>query len=392
MSPDDQEQRLHRLEEENRELRENLALLEELRGRLGGVSERLAMINRISQDVNTLDMDKIAEIAVRQIPDLLRAKYCSLFLYDYRNDELTLRAHNHPEEINQQIALRTHKNTVMGLVLERKRIVLVRDFEEFERENNLVLERTFADKYATRTCISVPLRSGNYVVGVLNFADKTDGSSFDDVDDLPAVEQLAQVLAMAIRNCRLFREVQNQARTDGMTRLANYRAFHESLRAEIHRSVRYSRPLGLVMLDVDHFKEINDRFGHQAGDYVLIELAGIIRNTVRREDLPARYGGDEITVILPETAPAGMLVVAHRLLALVRSHRFVFEGRSVPVSLSMGLANYHPRQSITDFVAAADEALYRAKQAGRDRFETAPVPEEVPPGGAGETRPEGHST
>lgn len=369
------EDRARRLEEENRELRENLALLEDVRNRLAGVSEKMVMINRISQELNTLDMDRIAEIAVRQVPELLGAKYCSLFLYDYQNDELILRTHNHPTEINHQVSIRFHKNTVMGLVLERKKTVHVRDFEEFEREHSLVLERTFADKYATRTCISVPLKSGNYIVGILNLADKVDGSSFDDLNDLPVVDQIAQVMAMAIRNCKLFKEVQNQARTDGMTRLANYRAFHESMRAEIHRALRYARPLGLIMMDVDRFKEINDKSGHQAGDYVLMELCGVIRNALRREDLPARYGGDEIAIILPETSANGMLVVAQRLLTLVRGHTFAFEGKTLPVTVSLGVANYQPQQSISDFVAAADEALYRAKQGGRNRFEVAPAPE-----------------
>lgn len=341
------------------------------------MSEKLGMINRISQELNSLDMDKIAEIAVNKIPELLEAKYCSLFLYDYQNDELSLRSHNHPQEINQKVSIRSHKNTVMGLALQRKKIVHITDFEEFERANEVALERTFADKYASRTCISAPLMSGNYTVGILNFADKTDGTVFDDINDLPAVEQLAQVLAMAIRNCRLFKEIQNQARTDGMTRLANYRAFHETLRSEMHRAMRYDRPLGLIMLDVDKFKTINDTLGHQGGDYVLQEVAGIIRSTLRREDLPARYGGDEIAVILPETGAEGMLVVAQRIVALIRAHEFVYDGKKIVVTASLGVANFHSKQSITDFIAAADEALYRAKQAGRDRYDVAPQPDPV---------------
>jgi len=129
-----------------------------------------------------------------------------------------------------------------------------------------------------------------------------------------------------------------------------------------------------VMLDVDAFKEINDRYGHQAGDYALAELGKIIRNIVRREDLPARYGGDEVAIVLPETSPRGCQVVVRRLLSTVRSHDFTFEGQRIPVAISMGVAFFRPEMSITQFVGAADEALYKAKQAGKNRFVIAGPP------------------
>jgi len=176
---------------------------------------------------------------------------------------------------------------------------------------------------------------------------------------------------MAIRNCKLFREGQNQAHTDALTGLRNYRAFHETLRTEMHRSQRYGRPLGLIMLDIDFFKELNDRFGHQAGDAALSELGKVIRAATRREDFAARYGGDEIAILLPETAPPGCLSVVRRLLASVREHKFLFEGKRLPFSISLGVAFFKPDMSITQMVGAADQALYRAKQEGRDRFEAA---------------------
>jgi diguanylate cyclase (GGDEF)-like protein len=185
------------------------------------------------------------------------------------------------------------------------------------------------------------------------------------------VEHLGRVLAMAIRNCKLFREVQNQAHTDVLTGLRNYRAFHETLRTEMHRSQRYGRPLGLIMLDVDSFKELNDKFGHQAGDAALTELGKVIRAATRREDFAARYGGDEIAILLPETAPPGCLSVVRRLVSSVREHKFVFDGKRLPFSISVGVAFFKPDMSITQMVGAADGALYKAKQGGRDRFEVA---------------------
>jgi diguanylate cyclase (GGDEF)-like protein len=185
------------------------------------------------------------------------------------------------------------------------------------------------------------------------------------------VEHLARVLAMAIRNGKLFREVQNQAHSDALTGLRNYRAFHETLRTELHRSQRYGRPLGLVMLDIDSFKALNDRYGHQAGDAALTELGKVIRAATRREDFSARYGGDEIAIILPETPPGGCLSVVRRMLDSVRKHAFQFDGKRLPFSISVGVAFFKPDMSITQIVGAADQALYKAKQAGKDRYEAA---------------------
>ena len=139
----------------------------------------------------------------------------------------------------------------------------------------------------------------------------------------------------------------------------------------MHRSSRYGRPLALIMLDIDSFKDLNDRFGHQAGDAALAELGQVVRESLRREDMAARYGGDEIAIILPETKPRGALMVMQRLLAAVRGRSFAYDGKPLPVSISAGVAPFRPEMSITQLVGAADEALYRAKQAGRNRYEVA---------------------
>lgn len=361
-------ERVRQLEEENRQLRRQHDLLKDIRNRLGSVPERIMMINRVGQELNSLDLAKIADVATQKIPELVGAKYSSLYLYDPSTDELVLRAHNHQVELTQRIPVKHHKGTVMGVALAERKTILIGSFEEFERAQGLRLDRPFPDKYASQSCLCVPLRSGELIVGIINFADKQDGTPFDPANDVPVIEQLASMLAMAIRNCNLVRELQDQARTDGLTRLYNYRAFHETLRAEMHRSTRYGRPLGLVMIDMDGFKQINDKFGHQGGDAALVDLSQVIRGILRREDMAARYGGDEIAVILPETTDSGCRAVVQRLQTAVREHAFLFEGRRLPVTLSMGMAFLKPEMTITEFVGAADEALYKAKQAGRNRY------------------------
>lgn len=363
--------RVAELEEENADIRRNADYLNDTRAKLGELAYRVSMITTLSHQINTLDLNKIAEIAVERIPHLVNAKYCSFFLYDKESDELILQRHNHPCEITQRIAIKHHKDTVMGMALDGKRIVHIRDLNEFEKDSGVQMVRTFADKYATQSCICAPLLAGDDILGVLNLADKNDGTSFDEMNDLPPIEQLSHILGMALRNCALYHEVERQARTDSLTRLSNRRELYEKLKGEIHRSSRYVRNLSLLMIDVDDFKGINDTFGHRAGDYVLKELATVILSYIRGEDTGARYGGDEIAILLPETPLPGAQIVAGRLMELIRRHRFVFEGQPLQVAISLGIAEFLPSMSLNDLVNSADNALYLAKKAGKNRIETA---------------------
>jgi diguanylate cyclase (GGDEF)-like protein len=348
--------RVRELEAENRRLRARLANPERV------------PLGEIVEEFNSLDLDRIAGVATRRIPLLVGARLCSLFLYDYEAQDLVLAAHTHPRPLPERISLKAHRDSVMDRALREKATVLIDGFREWEKTHQAKLERSFASQYETETCLSVPLFTANFVVGILNLADKQGGGGFDPVTDVPAVEHLSRVLAMAIRNGKLFREVQNQARTDALTGLRNYRAFHETLRTEMHRSQRYDRALGLVMLDIDSFKELNDRYGHPAGDAALTALGKVIRAATRTEDFAARTGGDEIAIILPETAPAGCLSVVRRLVTSVRDHKIMVDGKRLPFSISVGVAFFKPDMSINQLVGAADQALYKAKQAGKDRF------------------------
>ena len=354
--------RVRALEEENRRLRSRLE---------GLPAGRVLPLGEIAEEFNTLDLDRIAAVATKRIQSLVGARLCSLFLYDYETQELVLASHTHPRPLPERISIKAHRHSLMDLALSGRKLINIHGFHDWEKTRKLRIERSFSDQYETETCITAPLLTANFVVGVLNLADKEGGGPFDDVTEAPAIEHLARVLAMAIRNCKLFREVQNQAHTDALTGLRNYRAFHETLRTEMHRSQRYARPLGLVMLDIDSFKELNDHFGHQAGDAALSELGKVIRSVTRREDFSARYGGDEIAVILPETGQTGSLSVVRRLLAAVREHKFTFDGKRLPFSISVGVAFFKADMSITQIVGAADQALYKAKQGGRNRFEAA---------------------
>jgi len=156
---------------------------------------------------------------------------------------------------------------------------------------------------------------------------------------------------------------------DALTGIHNKRYLLDFLDRELARSARHRRPLSLGMLDLDHFKTINDQMGHLAGDYALRELAVIVKEAIRREELFARYGGEEFAVVWPETSREGAVHIGERLRDLVEKHPFSFEGRSFQVSISMGVATTEgePSLSPTDLIRRADEKMYAAKQAGRNR-------------------------
>ena len=154
---------------------------------------------------------------------------------------------------------------------------------------------------------------------------------------------------------------------DGLTAAHNKRYLIEDLEREIPRARRHQRPLSFLMFDIDHFKQINDTFGHLAGDYVLKELATVVRSRLRPDDVLGRYGGEEFGVVLPETGSSGALKIADELRRLVEAHHFAFEGETIKVTVSIGAAQLQERADVMAFIKAADEQLYAAKRTGRNR-------------------------
>lgn len=163
-------------------------------------------------------------------------------------------------------------------------------------------------------------------------------------------------------------EIYRLTTVDGLTQVYNRRYFEETLEREIARCARYDRSLSLLMVDADKFKDINDSAGHLAGDYVLKELASVIKTRIRREDVLARYGGEEFALILPEVDLKGAVATAEKLRKLVERHRFVFDDERIPVTVSCGVATIRKgADSGEALVRAADEKLFEAKESGRNR-------------------------
>jgi two-component system cell cycle response regulator len=227
--------------------------------------------------------------------------------------------------------------------------------------------RPAAGEPAASSVIAVPLRQSGRIVGVLNLYDKADDRAFT-ATDLESTLDFAGQASVAIDNVLLHQEAQRLSLTDPLTGLWNYRYLTLGLGHEIERATRFGRPLTVLMLDLDRFKQVNDQHGHQVGDAVLIELAARMRTEVREVDTLARYGGEEFVVVLPETDAAGAARTADRLGAVIRSSPFcATTTRPLDVTASMGVAVF-PEHGTTPsrLLRSADDALYAAKAAGRD--------------------------
>ncbi len=211
---------------------------------------------------------------------------------------------------------------------------------------------------AVRTALGVPLVDRSGGVGWLGVFSRELQGRFGE-DDLRRLEELAERVAPALENARRFQEARQQADLDALTGLHNRRYFHETLSREVARAHRYSRGLALVLVDIDDFKEINDRIGHLAGDAALEEAAARVREAVRESDIPCRVGGDELGLILPESRLADAQRLVMRIEQSVMSRPVARAGR---LRVSAGVAELQPNDDSTSLFERADQSLYAAKQ------------------------------
>ena len=210
-----------------------------------------------------------------------------------------------------------------------------------------------------RAALAVPLRADGEQFGYLTAYSRTGGAALGPAAEL---EELALRAGPAIENARRFREARQLADHDALTGLHNRRYFHETLQREVARAHRYERGLALVIFDLDDFKAINDRIGHLSGDSVLAEAADRVRSVVRSADIACRVGGDEFAVILPEASVTDADQLYKRVSNAVSARPVGQAGR---LHLSAGMTELKPEDDAVSFFERADEALYRAKAAGK---------------------------
>jgi diguanylate cyclase (GGDEF)-like protein len=239
--------------------------------------------------------------------------------------------------------------------------------------------------------LGAPLRRGHSVLGVI-VVERDPAEPAFDTDDEAMLVSLAGPAGIAVDNVLLHREAQRLSVTDPLTGAGNLRHMTTTLAREVERATRFDRPLALLLMDLDHFKRVNDTYGHTVGDAVLRELSRRVAACVREVDTVARYGGEEFVVITPETDTEGALHLAARICEAIREAPFVVGEDNVIVTVSIGVASLPSHgTSSGDLVRAADDGLYAAKRAGRDRYQLAPLPSTSAAASGGEEQKAGDS-
>src|SRR5438309_10589622 len=303
-------------------------------------------------------LDSIFKVAT----ELVRGERASLMIReDATTDFVIARAVGIAEDVRKLVRIRQGEG-VVGSVAASKRSLLVRNGEVAPGQ-----ERGPLGRYRTASFLSVPILVDDESRGVLNVADPLDGRSFGE-DDLITLELLASHIGACLLQQEQGEAMQRLAETDPLTWLFNRRHFDRRLEAECNRALRAEHLLALLMIDVDQFKSINDRFGHRTGDAVLRLVAAGITQAVRLYDVPTRYGGDEFAIILPEADSEVASRVARRVLektaAQVLPADLSSAGRTI--GLSIGIATFpRPSGDAPALIESADTAMYKPKERGR---------------------------
>lgn len=181
------------------------------------------------------------------------------------------------------------------------------------------------------------------------------------------IKRVLRERRLAKDRAQMLLKLKQMAITDGLTKLYNSRYFYTQIEMEIDRQNRYHHPLSLLLLDIDNFKEYNDTYGHLDGDKVLIRLGEIIRKCLRTMDSAYRYGGEEFTILLPETAIDEAILVAQRIQTKLISEDFISStGKQITITLSVGVTEYHPKEELASFILRADKAMYLSKDRGKN--------------------------
>ncbi len=327
----------------------------------------MSILYNISQAVNFIDdLKRLLNVILDKAIETIDAEKGSLMLYDFQDNSLQVKVVYGLE--NKEV-----ENNINNGLIECSKF----------KPNEGIAGKVFATKtpiisnlgendprfkinegtYKLSSLLCVPLVVKGEAIGVINISNKRNNKVFTKID-LEFMEALSNQAAIAIDNAKLY----ELATKDGLTKLYIYRHFYNLLENEINRARRYKHKLSLLMIDIDNFKKINDKYGHLAGDRILQEIASNIEQTIRQIDIPARYGGEEFAIILPETTCGAARVIAERLRKKIEDLSVVLDdGTILNVTISVGIAEFMIHaQNVKDLINCADIAMYKSKNDGRN--------------------------
>lgn len=357
--------------------------------------ERLSILLKVGLRLTAeRDIEKLLRMIIEETTSVLGAERSSLFLIDKDRNEMWAKIAQGADLIEIRFPVGVG---IAGTVGKTGEIINVPDayrdprfYPEFDKKTG----------FHTRSTLCMPMRNmRGEIIGAIQVLNKISGLFQKDDEDLLAA--LASQAAVALENADLYtkltelnllleqkveertvnlvsanerlsvlnKELEQISITDSLTQTFNRRFFIERLRQEVKRVNRYGSSVSLLMIDIDHFKTVNDTHGHLAGDMVIGGVAGVIKERLRETDLLARYGGEEFALIATPMEKEGAKVLAERLRALVEETGFEHDGKRLSVTVSIGVSSWQPstKEDFEDLIRRSDAALYRAKEQGRNR-------------------------
>lgn len=322
---------------------------------------------------STLKPKEVLYLVVKKISELIKVTRCSIVSIDAENPgyATVVSVAEDPKITNLTIDLQKYPEIRKALV--SKKPIVIKDVQK----DRLMKEvRDVIAPIGIRSIIVVPVIFHDEVIGTLLLRTSRAGHAFTE-REIKLCIAFANASANALYNAFLYerldkekRKLESLAITDYLTGVYNIRYFYNRLEEEFSRAVRYHFPLSCIMFDIDHFKKINDSYGHRTGDIVLREFAQLVRSHTRKSDIFARYGGEEFIMLLPQTSLKGAMREAERLRQALKEHPFhTLKGKS-EITMSIGIAYSHDEKIKTqdDLITFADHALFTAKNRGRNQI------------------------
>ncbi len=313
---------------------------------------------------SSLELDEILKAIMKKVKDIIHADAWSVLLLDEESNELVFKNVEGKKKKNiHQLRVKLGEG-IAGWVAKEGIPVIVPDVS---KDNRFSCRIDKVIHFKIRSLLSVPIISKGKTIGVIEVVRKDRERPFTK-DDLDFMLKLVDLAALAIERATLYQKMAELVITDDLTKLFNTRYLHRTLDTEIYRCDRYKTSLSLIFMDVDHFKTINDTYGHLVGSKLLVEIAQLLLRHLRAADIVARYGGDEYVIVLPQTPPESASRIAERLRKNIEQNIFLRkDGYFIKVTASFGVASY-PESAKTkeDLLRLADEAMYRIKNTTRN--------------------------
>ncbi len=320
---------------------------------------------------STLDPKELLFRIVRKIADIMPVTRCSVIRADWlHRSAFVVASFEDPHIAGIKLNLRKYPEIMESLT--SKKPVIIKDVAT---DPLMARVRKTLEPLGIRSIIVIPIFFRDKVIGTLFLRTSRAERAFIQ-NEVRLLNTIANVSANALYNAFLFEQVEDEksrleklAITDFLTGIYNVRYFYHSIIEEFSRAVRYGLPISCLMLDVDHFKKINDVYGHKTGDLVLREFAQLLKKHSRKSDVLARYGGEEFILLLPQTPHEGAMSEAERLREYVKRHKFRSLRNKGGLTVSVGVSVFPDGDIKThdDLIAFADNALFSAKNSGRDR-------------------------